>query len=40
MPVDTTFQDNRLEIRTRFSGSATQLSQTRTITSNFTISVV
>ena len=36
--VDTTFLENRLEIRTRFSGSSTPLGATRRIVSNFTIS--
>jgi hypothetical protein len=40
VPVATGHADNRLEIRTRFSGAGNQLLQTRTITSNFTISRV
>ena len=38
--VDTGFADNRLEIRTQFTGSGTPLHTPRTIVSNFTISRV
>ena len=40
VPVDTGYADNRLEIRTRFSGSSTPLLTARTITSSFTLSRV
>jgi len=40
MPVNTNHADNRLEIRTRFSGAGNPLAQTRTITSNFIVSTV
>ena len=40
VPVATGFADNRIEIRTRFSGSSTPLLTTRVIQSPFTISRV
>jgi len=39
IPVDTTFSDNRLEIRTRYSDGGTLLKNTRIITSPFIITV-
>jgi hypothetical protein len=38
IPVATGYSENRLEIRTRYSGSATPLSALRTVTSQFVIS--
>ena len=37
IPVATGYPENRLEIRTRYSGSATPLSALRTVTSQFVI---
>jgi hypothetical protein len=37
VPVDTGFQENRLEIRTRYTGTATPLLTTRVFTSSFSI---
>jgi len=38
IPVATGYPENRLEIRTRYSGSATPLTALRNITSQFVIS--
>jgi len=38
IPVDTGYSENRLEIRTRFSGSTTPLTALRIVTSQFVIS--
>ena len=40
VPVDTGFAENRIEIRTRFSGSSTTLLAARKFQSSFTISRV
>ncbi len=40
IPVSTEYAENRLEIRTRYSGSATPLTALRTVTSQFVISEV
>ena len=40
VPVDTGFAENRLEIRTRYTGTATPLLTTRVFSSNFTVNRV